>query len=110
MRIFKNLMILVFIIICSYFFSINTQFVEVRFIPYVMYFKNVVIYLQLFIIVLISVGVGLLLGMVFEYLRGYKNRKEVKKKLTQSERFNFENKHLSSTKLSETEDIFSRLK
>jgi uncharacterized integral membrane protein len=110
MRVFKNAMIFVLIFLCAGFFSINYQFVEVRFIPDGMYFENVAVQLPLFIVVLISTGVGLLLGTVFEYLRGYKDRKEVKRKLIQAQRLNAESKHLKRTKISETEDILSLLK
>ena len=103
-------MIFVLIVIFTCFFSINSQFVEVRFIPDGMYFINVVIHLPLFIIVLISTGIGLLLGTVFEYLRGYKDRKEVKRKLIQAQRLNTERKHLKRVKIPETEDILSLLK
>jgi uncharacterized integral membrane protein len=110
MQNFKNLIIFGLLALCALFLSINSQLVEFRLLPDILNFKNFVIHVPLFIILLISLGVGLLLGIIFEYIRARKDRKVAKKNLLQVERLNLESKSLRSKFQSETDEILSLLK
>ena len=109
MKLCKNLIIFFAIILFAGFLSINYQNVEIRLLPYRMNSDNIVINLPLFILLLISTGIGLLFGTIFEYLRAYKGRKLIQKHLIQADKLFSESKYLR-TKKSETDEILSLLK
>ena len=98
------------ILLCACFLSINAQFSEIRLLPDVLSFTNVVIHLPVFVLMLIFMGLGLLLGTILEYLRAYKDRKVTQKKLLYAERLNAESKQLRNSMTSETDEILSLLK
>ena len=110
MKIFKNLIILGSVSLSACFLSINAQLVEIRLLPDLLSFEDSVVNVPLFIIMLIFMGAGLLLGTILEYFRSYRDLKVAKKNIIQDERRNTESKSLRSSVTSETDEILSLLK
>jgi hypothetical protein len=84
--------------------------VEITLLPAVLNFKYGVIQLPLFTIMLTFTGLGLLSGVVIEYLRAYKYRKGIKRDLIQAEKINSEINYLRHGGTTETDKILSLLK
>lgn len=110
MQIFKNLVMLLIILSCACFLSINSQFVGIRLLPDIFKVNNAVVHVPLFVVMLICGGGGLILGTLFEYLRGYKDRRVAQNNLIQAKRLNTKSKMLSNSVISETDEIISLLK
>ncbi len=110
MRTVKNLTVFVFIILFAVFLSINSQIIDLRFIPGGSNLPGVVISLPAYVVMLIFIGFGLCLGTLFEYFRTWRERLVSRHRSQEIQKLNAKIKYLTNEKTSETEQILGLLK
>ncbi len=110
MRIFRNLFFLALMLLCAAFFSLNSQTVNLNIIPKGLDLPAIIVSLPVYVIMLIFMAVGLLLGTLFEYSRTWRARGLSRKRLREVEKLNAKVKYLTNEKTSETEEILGLLK
>lgn len=110
MWLFKNLAIFAFICIFISFLTINSQIIYIRLLPDELTITNAVIYLPTFVVILIFTTLGLLLGVVSEFLRTWTVRKLSQKRLREVANLHAEVEYLKNGKTSETDEIIGLLK
>ena len=110
MRVVRNLILIIVVLICSTFLTINSQNINIRILPDQFNFANDVLTAPAYIIMLLFTALGLLMGTLFEYLRTWRDRRSYKKSLREVKKLNSKIKYLSDQKISETDEILDLLK
>ena len=110
MRVVRNLILIIVVLICSTFLTINSQNINIRILPDQFNFANDVLTAPAYIIMLLFTALGLLMGTLFEYLRTWRDRRSYRKSLREVEKLNSKIKMLSEKKISETDEILDLLK
>jgi len=110
MRMVRNLILIILIFVCSAFFTINSQNINIRILPDQFNVDNDVLTAPAYVIMLLFTAIGLLMGTIFEYLRTWRDRRSFKKSLREVEKLNSKIKYLSGQKISETDEILDLLK
>ena len=110
MRVVRNLILIIVVLICSTFLTINSQNINIRILPDQFNFANDVLTAPAYIIMLLFTALGLLMGTLFEYLRTWRDRRSYRKSLREVEKLNSKIKMLSDKKISETDEILDLLK
>ena len=106
----RNSLILVFILFCASFLSINSQIISINFIPNELNTSNLVISLPAYVVFLVFTGLGLLLGTLFEYSRTWRDRINYKKRMREVEELKAKINKLTRETASETDEILRLLK
>ena len=110
MRMARNFILIVLILLCSAFFTINSQNIDIRILPDQFNVANDVLTAPAYVVMLLFSAIGLLMGTLFEYLRTWRDRRSYRKSLREVEKLNSKIKHLSDQKISETDEILDLLK
>ena len=110
MRIIRNLIIGAFILSCATFLSINSQTINLRIFPTEFKMPNDIVSLPAYAIMLVSTGIGLLLGTFLEYSRARRDRRMSKRRLREVEKLYDKVKYLTNEKTSDTDEILGLLK
>ena len=110
MRMVRNLILIIVIFVCSAFFTINSQNINIRIFPDQFNIPNDVFTAPAYVIMLLFTAIGLLMGTLFEYLRTWRDRRSYRKSLREVEKLNSKIKYLSGQKISETDEILDILK
>ena len=110
MRMVRNLILIIVIFVCSAFFTINSQNINIRIFPDQFNIPNDVFTAPAYVIMLLFTAIGLLMGTLFEYLRTWRDRRSYRKSLREVEKLNSKIKYLSGQKISETDEILDLLK
>ena len=110
MRMVRNLFLIILIFMCSAFFTINSQNINIRILPHQFNVANDVLTAPAYVIMLFFTAIGLLMGTVFEYLRTWRDRRSYRQSLREVEKLNSKIKYLSDEKISETDEILDLLK
>ena len=110
MRLFLRLLTATLVLMIGLFLGSNAQIVTIRLVPDEMDIGMPKYDVPLYSLVLAFTCVGLVIGVLSEYLRAYKYRKNARKTLRQIEILNNEVKFLRGKSKSETDEILSLIK
>ena len=110
MRIIRNLVVLVLMLSCVIFLSINSHVTYIRIVPSELNFSNDELKLPAYAIMLVFTALGLFLGTLFEYFRTWRERRVAKKRLREVEKLNDKDKYSTTRNALEADEILRILK
>mgnify|MGYP002870578831 CR=1 FL=1 len=107
---FKNVILYFLIFLSAIFFSLNSQIIDIRFLPEGSNTFYSEISAPAYVIMLAFTALGLLIGVLFEFSRTWKDRRVSRKKLREVEKLNAQVKYLTNKGTSEADEILGLLK
>jgi|OM-RGC.v1.029464343 Protein of unknown function (DUF1049). len=110
MRLFVRLLTVTVVVIGAVFLGSNAQIVTVRLVPDEIDIGVPKYDVPLYFLALVFTIFGLVIGVLSEYLRAHKGRKNARKTLRQIEILNNEVKFLRGKSKSETDEILGLIK
>ena len=110
MRIVKRSLVLILIIFCASFLSINSHVISVKVLPTEINKSNTVINLPAYVAFVVFMALGLLMGTLFEHFRARQDRRKYKKSLREVEQLEAKINQLTKDKTTETDEILRLLK
>ena len=110
MRLLKKVTVCFMIILSGVFLSFNSQKIDIIFFPQDFNFLHAQVKIPVYVVMLAFTGLGLLLGVYFEFSRTWKDRRESRNKLKEVEKLNAHIKYLSRKGTSEADEILGLIK
>ena len=110
MRIFRSFFILFLIVLCSLFFSMNSQIINIRILPGEFDSQFDMLSTPVYIVIIVCVTFGWFLGIIFEHSRTRKYRRVSRRRLLEVTKLEAKLNNLTSDKNSETDEILGLLK